>query len=64
MGQLRSTGSLLFRALRQVNQCPTQWVIRDHLSMADTVDGRLADADQRPNGLLSQAGLAERFDGS
>lgn len=63
MDQLRSTGLLLLGALRQFDQRPTQGVVRDHLPMTDTVDSRLADADQRPDGLFGQSSLAESFNG-
>lgn len=63
MDQLRSTGLLLLGALRQVNQRPTQGVVRDHVPTTDTVDGRLVSADQGPNGRLGQSNVAESFNG-
>lgn len=63
MDQLGSTGLLLLGALSQINQRPTQRVVRDHLPSTDTVDGRLTGAHQRPNGLFSKSSLAESFNG-
>lgn len=63
MDQLGSTGLLLFGALRQVNQRPTQGVVRDHMPTTNTVDGRLVGANQRANGLFGQSSLAESFNG-
>lgn len=47
----------------EINQRFAYLVGRLHQIPADSVDGRLGDADSRANGLLGHSSLAETLDG-